>query len=203
VGADAAAWHKLKVVTVPSGTVWHRITHRRHGSALHFGTGPDARWNDPDGRYGVLYLADSVDSAFAETFGHDVPRTIAPLADKFIDTRELEERHIYRVQCRRQLRVGLFHGAGLAALNLDLGLLATLDYRLPQQWSCWVHAAPARPDGITYPSRALPDHVNTALFDRCRGSLTEQDLGTLRRWRCAETGRTIFDILDEQGWGLL
>ena len=196
-------WQRLKVVTVAAGTVWHRITHRRHGGSLHFGTGPDARWNAPDGRYGVLYLADSVDSAFAETFGHDLPRTHPPLGDKFVDTLELEERALFQVECQQPLKIGLFHGAGLAALNLDLGLLATLDYAIPQQWSRWVHGAPERVDGIAYPSRALPDHVNTALFDRCRQHLAEHDLGPLRRWRCPHTGRTIFDILDEQGWGML
>ncbi len=51
---------------------------------------------------------------------------------------------------------------------------------LPQRWSRWVYDAPAALDGILYPSRLLPDHENTALFDRCRDRL-EEDLGTLAR----------------------
>lgn len=78
---------------------------------------------------------------------------------------EHEERHLYRIAATRALRLGEFPGPGLPALNLDAGLLATLDYRLPRAWSRWVFEAPTAPDGIRYPSHALPGGENTALFD--------------------------------------
>ena len=147
----AGGHHKLQVLIVPAGTAWHRIVHRRHGTALHVGKEADARWNDPEGRYGVLYLADAVETAFAETFGHDTPQRHPPLAEKFVDRLELGERLLYRVTCHRALRIALLQGEGLARLNLDVGLLATIDYALLQRWSRWVYASPEALDGIRYP----------------------------------------------------
>ena len=194
---------KLKSRRLAAGTVWYRIGHRRYGTALHFSTGAAARWNDPLDRYGVLYLADAPATAFAETFGHDVSEQYPPATDKFVTVTELTERHLYRIKTGAALHVGLLQGAGLAALNLDVRLLATVDYALPQRWSRWVYDAPAALDGILYPSRLLPDHENTALFDRCRDRLEEEDLGTLAQWRCSATGQDILDILDARGWGLV
>ena len=203
IAAASGGYAKLKRLHVPAGTAWYRITHRRHGGALHFGRGPDARWNDPERQYGVLYVADSVEAAFAETFGHDVPQRYSPLADKFLDTLELEERELYRIETTRDFTLGLFQGAGLAALNLDAGLLATRDYELPQSWSRWVYEAPDDLDGLHYPSRLLPDRENTALFERACPWVRESVLGSLLHWRSEGGRRDIFDIIDEQGWGLL
>jgi hypothetical protein len=199
----AAGHAKLKSLRVAAGTRWYRISHGRFGSGLHFSTGADARWNDPLGEYGVLYLADAPETAFAETFGHDLVETCPPTADKFVTVVELQERHLYRIGTVTELDLGDLQGAALAALNLDTRLFATRDYETPRRWSRWVYASPAMLCGIRYPSRLLSDHENTALFDRCRGALVEQDLGALAHWRCNETDRTIVDILDEQGWGLV
>ena len=204
IGPPPASGHaKLRIQRLPPGTVWYRIVHRRHPSALHFGTGPDARWNDPRSLFGVLYVADSVEAAFAETFGHEVPSRYPPLVDKFVDTLELEERVLHRIESTREIVLGLFQGAGLAALNLDAEIIATSDYTLPQHWSRWVYDAPKGLDGICYPSRLLPNRENSALFDRCRSGLKEQPVEQVLHWQCPDTRRDIFDILDNQGWGLL
>jgi hypothetical protein len=194
---------KLRLVRPPAGTHWYRIVHRRFGSALHFTQGTDARWNDPHGRFGVLYLADAPDTAFAETFGRLVPDTHAPAADKLVTLQELEERHLHRVSAGRELALAQLLGTGLATLNLDARLLATVDYALPQAWSHWVHEGPARADGLVWQSRLLTDRVCTGLYDRARTALADQDLGPLDRWHCPDTGRTVIDILDDQGWGLI
>lgn len=194
---------KLKILRLPAGTVRYRVGHGRYGTALHFSTGADARWNDPLGQYGVLYVADVPETAFAETFGHDLPEVYPPATDKFVTVTELSERHLYRIRIGTEVRLGLLQGAGLAALNLDARLFAIVDYDIPQRWSRWVYDAPAVLDGIVYPSRLLPVHDNAALFDRCRDALEEEHLGSLAEWRCCKTGRDILDILDEQGWGLV
>ena len=97
----------------------------------------------------------------------------------------------------------MFHGPGLPALNLDARLLTTLDYPLSQGWARWAFEAPAGPNGIRYPSRPLPGRDNTALFDRCRDALKEEDLGPLASWHSDTEDLDIFDILDAQGWGLV
>lgn len=55
-------------------------------------------------RYGVLYVADAPETAFAETFGHDLPEVYAPAADKFVTLTELTERHLYRIRTDVELR---------------------------------------------------------------------------------------------------
>jgi hypothetical protein len=103
IGSPPTGGHsKLRILRVPTGAVWYRIVHRCHDTALHFGKGPDARWNDPQDVFGVLYVADSVEAAFAETFGHDVPTRYPPLVDKFLDILELEERLLYRIETTRE-----------------------------------------------------------------------------------------------------
>ena len=199
----AGGYDKLRLLDVPAGRVWYRISPRRFPSALHFSTGPDARWNDPSAFFGVLYVADDPRTAFAETFGHNLAETYDPAAPKFVTEQELTERHLYRISTTRHLRLADFRGAGLATLNLDGRLLTALDYAVPQAWSRWVHDASVAPDGICYLSRTLPGQDNTALFDRCRGVLREQSLGALADWRSDRETLDIFDILDEQGWGLL
>lgn len=194
---------KLRLITIPAGQVWYRINHRRHGTALHFSRGAHARWNDPRAAFGVLYVADAPGTAFAETFGHNLMDTYPPAADKFVSIAELEERCLYRITSRRELVLAQFSGSGLAALNLDARLLTTVDYAVPQAWSRWVCEAPARLDGILYPSRALGGVVNLALFERSRAVLVEEDLGSLWIWRSDDGDSDILDILDEQGWGLV
>jgi hypothetical protein len=167
------------------------------------GATPIAALRAGDPALGALVARKARQFGIAETFGHDVSEHYPPATDKFVTVTELTERHLYRIKTNAALRVGLLQGAGLAALNLDVRLLATVDYALPQRWSRWVYDAPAALDGILYPSRLLPDHENTALFNRCRDRLEEEDLGTLAQWRCSETGQDILDILDARGWGLV
>jgi RES domain-containing protein len=193
---------KLRLCAVPAGRVWFRITHRRHATALHFSTAALARWNDPRGEYGVLYVADAPATAFAETFGHNLMDRYPPAVDKFVGMDELDERCLYRLHSERDLLLAQLSGSGLVALNLDAQLLTVVDYAMPQAWSRWVFEAPDAPDGILYPSRALPGATNLALFSRCAEALVEQSLGSLWTWR-SDTGADVIEILDEQGWGLV
>ncbi|MEA3643551.1 MAG: RES family NAD+ phosphorylase, partial [Lamprobacter sp.] len=193
---------KLRLLAVPAGQRWYRITHRRHATALHCSTTHLARWNDPRGDYGVLYVADAPATAFAETFGHNLMDRYPPAVDTFVSIGELDERALYRIHSARALLLAQLTGCGLAALNLDAQLLAVVDYALPQAWSRWIFEAPQAPDGILYPSRALPGATNLALFSRCAEALVEQSLGSLWSWR-SDTGADVIEILDEQGWGLV
>lgn len=77
----------LKLTCVPAGTSWLRIQ----------------RWNDSDGRFGVLYASESVEAAFAETFGRELMATMAPDAVKFLSRQELRERCVSRLWADRNL----------------------------------------------------------------------------------------------------
>src|SRR5258708_6464206 len=59
-------------------------------SPLHFGRVPKSRFDDPKRKYGVLYLAGTVDGAFAEVFiRNPVPGVSPKLIDKLMLSRSL------------------------------------------------------------------------------------------------------------------
>ena len=48
----------------------------------------------------------------------------------------------------------------------------------------------------------MPGRENTALFERCRETLTGEDLSPLANWGSDTEDLDIGDVLDAQGWGL-
>ena len=126
-----------------------------------------------DGMPSMVHLACSIwpialESAFAETYGHQVIANHEPAAVKFLTRQELEECCITRLTATRQLQVLDLRGPALARLNLDGRLLSTRE-QLPvcQAWSRWWHDAVEQPDGLLYPSRLLPRGTNLALYECC------------------------------------
>ena len=138
----------LKLTSVPAGNEWWRIQRCDHATALFWGEREAGRWNDPDGRFGVLYASESVVAAFAETFGRELMATTAPAAVKFLSRLELQERCVSRLWAERELRLLDFGGPALQALNLDARLLHTCDeLEVCKYWARWLYGAPEQPDG--------------------------------------------------------
>ena len=75
----------------------------------------------------MLYASESVEAAFAETFGRELKATMAPAAVKFLSRQEPWERCVARLWAERDLQMVDFGGAALQALNLDARLLHTCD----------------------------------------------------------------------------
>jgi hypothetical protein len=194
----------LKLTCVPAGTSWLRIQRCAHASALFWGHQEAGRWNDSDGRFGVLYASESVEAAFAETFGRELMATMAPDAVKFLSRQELRERCVSRLWADRNLQMVDFGGSALQALNLDARLLHTCDeLEVCQRWSAWLHDAPEKPDGLLYPSRLFPSSSNAAIFDRCRSAWQEDHLDNLLSYPDSSGDPAVFQILEDQGWGLV
>lgn len=194
----------LRLTTVPAGTAWLRIQRCHHPTALYWGREEPGRWNDPDGHFGVLYVSENVEAAFAETFGRDLMATHAPASVKFLSCQELGERCLARLWAQHDLRLVDFTGPTLQALNLDARLLHTCDgLEACQHWSRWLHGAPERPDGVIYPSRLFPGSRNLAVFERCRLHWQEEPLGNLLSWPDSNGQPAVYQILDDQGWGLV
>lgn len=115
----------LRLQILAAGSQWFRIHRCRHATALHWGRHDQGRWNAVDGAFGVLYVADSLEMAFAETYGHQVMDRQLPAAVKFLTREELEERCITRLTTDRDLQVLDLRGPALARQNLDARLLTT------------------------------------------------------------------------------
>ena len=180
----------LRLLRIAAGSQWIRIHRCHHPSALHWGRHGQGRWNAPDAAFGVLYVAGDLETAFAETFGHQVMASHLPAAVKFLSRQELEERCISMLTARRDLQVLDLRGAALARLNLDAQLLSTCD-------------AAEQPDGLLYPSRLLPRGTNLALYERCADAWQEERLGDLMHWPVTSPEPAVLEILDAHGWGLV
>jgi len=194
----------LKLTHVPAGTSWLRIQRCDHDTALFWSQHDAGRWNDPDGRFGVLYVAESVEAAFAETFGRELMATMAPAAMKFLSRQELRERCVSRLWAERDLQMVDFGGPALQALNLDARLLHTCEeLEVCQRWSAWLHDAPEQPDGLLYPSRLFPRCSNAAVFERSSAAWQEEHLDNLLSYPDRSGDPAVFQILEDQGWGLV
>jgi len=194
----------LNIATIRRGTKLFRISYSAHPAPLYFNPDQSGRYNSPTSEYGVCYMADNIDTAFAESLGHSVATRYAPSQKKVIAESDLEEYHAYQLEVVATLHLGELCGSGLPRLNLDNGInTSPKPYTLPQQWSHWIHQHPNNLDGIRYHSRHLPNHRCEAFFDRCASKLSLRDLGSLINWSCPKTGKDIWDILIDHGWGVV
>lgn len=192
---------RCRKVEVPPGARMLRLNLDTHSSALYFGRRAEFRFDSPDGQFGVLYAAEAVDTAFAETFGHDVAEVHGLGEVKFIGTGDLDSRRLFEFTATKSLQLADFTGAGLVTLNLDADFVASKDYGQPQAIAKALYEAGFQ--GIRYHSRALPSGVAYALFDNARDCLTEENLGKLSQWSDPLSGRDIYDVLDDHGWSLM
>lgn len=134
--------------------------------------------NAPDGSYGVLYSAQSLRGAFAETFLRQPGKTL--LARDHMDARD------YVVfELSRALRCVRLYGRGLAMLGCTAEAThGGLPYDLPDAWSKALHEHEATPDGIAYRARHDDNEICYATTDRGQEALTvhTQELDLDRDW---------------------
>lgn len=192
--------HKNLFIEEIHGETWYRISDPNYPSPLYFNPDQTGRWNSPDGQFGVCYVARSVDAAFAETYGRGIMAAYSPGSPKIISEAALRSKHVYEINSNIPLRIAHFFGKGLARLNLDNSINTTTNYSQVQCWSAWVRNLALRIDAIEYQSRHLSDTTCLALFDHTEFELGYQDMGSMDDWKCTDTGRDIYDILEDQGW---
>lgn len=138
---------------------WYRIHQCAH-DAVFFNQSALYRFNAPSAEFGVLYAAESIDAAFLETlmrFGRRPPVVLLST---------LAARTVSQLRWERPLLLVDLTGAGLVQLGLDARLLSMAEYGLCQRWARWLHAHPARVDGIVYRSRMAPHRRSVAAFER-------------------------------------
>ena len=140
----------LATVRVPKSHRWFRL-HGAHFASMHFGTSGDNRFDAPDGRFGMLYLAQQIPGAFVEVFCRQRQHRIAEAS--------LAHFHVAEFHSSRNLRLVDLAGKGLVRMGLD-ARICTGDYRLAQQWAHAFHEHPDQADGILYVSRHDP-HIST------------------------------------------
>ncbi len=134
--------------------------HARARGAVFYNPANIARFNAPEGEYGVMYASESEEGAFAETFVRH--RTRPPV----VDWTMLSQYSLSRFAWSRPLTLVDFAGRALTPLGLDARICSGDFYPLCQRWSRWIHDHPDMVDGIIYPARNAPHVRSVALFER-------------------------------------
>jgi len=122
------------------------------------GVGANSRFDDPAGRFGVLYAGRDVAAAFAETFVRIARAHVLP-------ERELATRRLSVLTATRTLRLVSLHGPGLAVLGLD-ARIASGDHGVARAWSAALFAHASAPDGLCWRCRHDDAAFAVALFRR-------------------------------------
>lgn len=152
--------------TLPEGAVIHRFYNLGPDSApydpIYYDRSLLGRLNAPDARFGVLYAAQSIRGAFAETFLRHPGRQLIP-ADV------VRKKGYATLRVLRPLKLIALHGAGLARLGATAEVLhGGLPYDAPQQWSAALRGLRPAPDGIAYRARHDDDEIAYAIYDSRR-----------------------------------
>ncbi|MBA3259062.1 MAG: RES family NAD+ phosphorylase [Gemmatimonadales bacterium] len=152
----------LPIVLIAAGTPVVRI-HTRHRDPLYFGRTGEARFDSPDGAYGVCYLGLDDAAAFVETILRD--QDLRGVARSDLTRRALADGVI-----TRPVKLVAFGGSGLSRLRATAGTVHST-YRVTQAWSRALWAHTDQPDGLQYRSRFDDDQRCVALFDRASAAL--------------------------------
>lgn len=152
---------KLPLLELPAGSSLLRI-HRLEHPPVFFSPGsggdPVGRFDSPTGAFGVLYLAQTFEGAFAETILRNPQRRVVDLA-------EIASRGISVLGLTRVARLVQMKGAALQALGTD-NAISTGPYAPCGAWADALASHPDKPDGLAYASRHDPEQLCVALFSR-------------------------------------
>jgi hypothetical protein len=138
-------------------------THLRVDDPFYFGRTGRNRFDDPSGKYAVLYAARDPFGAFIETFGQVTGRRTVGVGD-------LKRRYLTEFYPSPPLiLVDLVTSGCLARIGADSRLFAG-SRAVAQRWSRAIHEHPDRPevDGILYPARHNHTRAAVAVFSRSR-----------------------------------
>jgi hypothetical protein len=129
---------------------------------IFFGKNHSQRWDDPDGKFGVLYLGADASCAFMESIGRGV------LKSGFVPKSMLLGRGLAKVHLKREIQlINLVASGGLARIGLEGSLVSGSGYKNSQRWSRKLRAHPSKPHGIYYRSRHDQALCAAALYDQC------------------------------------
>jgi hypothetical protein len=126
---------------------------------IYFDRSDSGRLNAPDTSYGVLYAAEEIRGAFAETFMRAPGRTQLPLD-------LIRKKALVTLRTTRKLKLIKLGGYGLGRLGATAEVVhGGLPYEVPQAWSKALHDLRSKPDGIAYTARHDDEALCYALFE--------------------------------------
>ena len=161
--------HALKPVRVEVNRVFRLSTSPT--TEPWFARAGSSRFDDPQGlhgtaRFGMLYAADSVETAFGESVIHE--NTLFRHGRFELPKGAAERRQLvdFRRLGQPVLNLVDLTGPALKGLGLNADLLSGDDYTTSQEWAVAIHDAAPWADGLRYVSRQNPGGHCYAVFDR-------------------------------------
>lgn len=148
----------------------YRLNQTRYNSSIHYDQSGMGRFEVPE-RLGILYLGETIEAAFIETFGRK-------LGTRFVSREFIRSRNLFLIQSDRPLQLVNLYGSGLAKLGADSELSSGRNYELSRSWSEAIYLHPQQVDGIRYLSRHDNTQLCWGLFERDYW-LVEQNLSNL------------------------
>jgi hypothetical protein len=150
---------RILPITAQGGSLFR--THLHSDAPLHFGRTGRNRFDDPSGRYAVLYAARDPFGAFIETFGQET-------GVRTVGAGDLKMRCLTEFYPTAVLSLVDLVGQGcLARIGADSRLFAG-SRAIARRWSRAIYEHPDRlkVHGILYPARHNHTRSAVALFDR-------------------------------------
>lgn len=163
------------MITPPEKTVqtllWHVCPARHRDKALYFGRGNKNRFDDPQGKYGSLYVSPDLTTAFLESVLHN--RKLKTPADRLLTRRFLARWVVKPILLPHALVLAdLSAPYALANMGHDNSVLtARGSYARSKVLSRTLYDAMPRCDGLIWDSRQNGSTDCIVLFDRCAARL--------------------------------
>jgi hypothetical protein len=155
-----------ELVTLPTGGNLHRFYSAAY-EPIYFDRSDLGRFNAPDGSYGVLYAAQEIAGAFAETFLRTPGRTL-------VDAELLQRKGYVRLAAKRPLTLVRLAGPGLSRIGATAEVPhGSLPYEIAQAWSKELLKHPLAFDGIAYHARHDDTELCFALYERAADAIYE------------------------------
>jgi RES domain-containing protein len=188
--------HDLNERELPIARVegpWLRL-HAAGREPVFFGRMGLNRFDDPEGEYGVLYVAEDAFGAFIEVYGRDPGLNLVAETD-------LRERILSEIVVEGGLGLVDLTGPGAARIGAT-GAISTDPHELVRPWSRAIYEHPTSPEGIYYRLKHDLDRKGVAIFDRegIVGAVRSEGSGTLMD---PDNTSLLGEILEEYDFGLI
>lgn len=172
---------RIELPLAPTPRLWFRLTRREASSPLHWSRQGHYRFDSPETKWGVCYLAESIHVAFQEVWGDAIRRS------RRLDWEDLEPMVAWQVSVSPALRTIELAGETLAVIKGTLQSFVS-GYPKSQRWGGAFMEHPARLDGLQYLGRRSGRHC-LALFGNAKPPMPHQKrlsvkkLGQLIHWK--------------------
>lgn len=152
----------LPIEVIDKGTRLVRI-HRTDLDPIFFGSSGGNRFDDPARQYGVSYLSQTIEGAFAET-------CLRAIGARFVVLSFLETRSFCEIEVTSPVKLVSVHGPGLARIGAT-GIVTSGPHSVAQQWSRAIHDHSSGVDGVAYRSTHDNGELCVALFEQAQDRL--------------------------------